>query len=318
MREEEGVPQSRQTVTRGVISNKSGQNQNPPKSVTFGAAPTLCVPDTSFEENNMVGHQTDTFRPLSSKDQSLQPSSSSRVSNLEYEEELEERRRQRSAVLQSIGSNEKQRKLSANRITAAKRRREEEKRRQQKHHQVIQPIDEYSRNGKSLILMETNQVIQPLPPVKEDVEGEELAGEHEWSRMRGPGTHIADFVVHNRIWKQFGNTGMYLAVIQQLLELGDARRKSWTSWNSDDDTSSTSCSSSGDEEEIFPFTNKLRSRKMSLSGVLDQSNAERRGFASLLQQKLERLSMEDDVESEVGQQLKITFGDLRYFLRILS
>ena len=144
-------------------------------------------------------------------------------------------------------------------------------------------------------------MIQPLPPVKEDVEGEEMAGEHEWSnRMRGQGTHIADFVVHNRIWKQFGNTGMYLAVIQQLLELGDARRKSWTSWNSDDDTS-TSCSSGDEEEEdfYFPFTNKLRSRKMSLSGVLDQSDVERRGFASLLQQKLERLSMEDDVESEV-------------------
>lgn len=95
--------------------------------------------------------------------------------------------------------------------------------------------------------------------MKEDVEGEEMAGEHEWrSRMRGQNTHIADFVVHNRIWKQFGNTGMYLAVlisqcismyltgmylavIQQLLELGDARRKSWTSCNSDDDTTSSSC-----------------------------------------------------------------------------
>ena len=291
-REEVGEPK---TVTGGVNGS-----QNPPKLVTFGATPTLCVPDdASFGEKNMVGLQTDTSRPMSSKDESSRPSSSSRMSKmLEYEEELEERRRQRSAVLQSIGSNEKQRKLSANRITAAKRRREEEKRRQQKHHQVSQPID--------TILLQLTQVIQPLPPVKEDVEGEEeMAGEHEWSRVRpGQLTHIADFVVHSRIWKQFGNRGMYLAVIQQLLELGDARRKSWTSWNSGDN-SSTSCSSGDEEEEdfnqlLFPFTNKLRSRKMSLSGVLDQSDAERRGFASLLHQKLERLSMEDDVESEVG------------------
>lgn len=96
---------------------------------------------------------------------------------------------------------------------------------------------------------------------------------------------------------------MYLSVIQQLLELGDARRKSWTSWNSDDNSSGSSSSEDTEEEEdfhhLFPFTNKLRSRKMSLSGVLDQSDVERRGFASLLRQKLERLRMEDDVESEV-------------------
>jgi hypothetical protein len=39
---------------------------------------------------------------------------------------------------------------------------------------------------------------------------------------------------------------------------------------------------------------------MSLSGVLDQSKAEQRGFASLLQQKLRQLHMEDDMEWEVG------------------
>ena len=38
---------------------------------------------------------------------------------------------------------------------------------------------------------------------------------------------------------------------------------------------------------------------MSLSGVLDQSDVERRGFAALLQQKLGHLQMEDDMESEV-------------------
>ena len=136
----DGGPNKRQIVSGGVIAKSKGGSQNQPKSVTFGAAPTLCVPEAEFGENNMVGHQTDTSRPSSSKGQSSRPSSSkSKVSDLEYEEELEERRRQRSAVLQSIGSNEKQRKVSANRITAAKRRREEEKRRQQKHLQVIQP-----------------------------------------------------------------------------------------------------------------------------------------------------------------------------------
>ena len=146
-REEDDDPKSRQSLTGGVNGS-----QNPPKLVTFGATPTLCVPDdASFGENNSVGLQTDTSRPLSSKDQFSRPSSSSRMSKmLEYEEELEERRRQRSAVLQSIGSNEKQRKLSANRITAAKRRREEEKRRQQKHHQVTQTIDIILRHLRSI------------------------------------------------------------------------------------------------------------------------------------------------------------------------
>ena len=105
-------PNKRQIVSGGVIVKSKAGSQNPSKSVTFGAASTLCVPEAGFGENNMVGHQTDTSRPLSSKDQSSRPSSSkSRVSDLEYEEELEERRRQRSAVLQSIGSNEKQRKV---------------------------------------------------------------------------------------------------------------------------------------------------------------------------------------------------------------
>lgn len=56
---------------------------------------------------------------------------------------------------------------------------------------------------------------------------------------------------------------------------------------------------------------------MSLSGVLDQSDVERRGFASLLKQKLERLSMEDDVESEVRLKPRFIFGTLSYFLRII-
>lgn len=44
---------------------------------------------------------------------------------------------------------------------------------------------------------------------------------------------------------------------------------------------------------------------MSLSGVLDQSDIERRGFAALLQQKLRHLQMEDDMESEVEHPLPI-------------
>ena len=88
-------------VVIGASGSKGG-SQNLQKSVTFGAAPTLCVPDNGFGENDMVGHQSDTSRPLSSNGESSRPSSSSRVKDLEYEEELEERRRQRSAVLQVV------------------------------------------------------------------------------------------------------------------------------------------------------------------------------------------------------------------------
>ena len=79
-------------VIGGASGSKSG-SQNLQKSVTFGATPTLCVPDNGFGENDMVGHQSDTSRPLSSNGESSRPSSSSRVKDLEYEEELEERRR---------------------------------------------------------------------------------------------------------------------------------------------------------------------------------------------------------------------------------
>ena len=323
-------------VIGGASGSKSG-SQNLQKSVTFGATPTLCVPDNGFGENDMVGHQSDTSRPLSSNGESSRPSSSSRVKDLEYEEELEERRRQRSAVLQVVvvvvvvvvdvdvvvvvnkhdcpPEHRKQREATKavgkpdQCCKAEEGGGETETAKTPPGHSIEASFYTIGRcvleASAIKVHIAITQVIQPLPPVKEDVEGEEMAdGEQEWVKGRGQGTHIADFVVHNRIWKQFGNTGMYLAVIQQLLELGDARRKSWTSWNSDDERSSSS--SSGDEEEenfyqIFPFTNRLRSRKMSLSGVLDQSDAERRGFAALLQLKLERLSIEDDVESEVGE-----------------
>ena len=89
-------------VVIGGASGSKGGSQNLQKSVTFGATPTLCVPDNGFGENDMVGHQSDTSRPLSSNGESSRPSSSSRVKDLEYEEELEERRRQRSAVLQVV------------------------------------------------------------------------------------------------------------------------------------------------------------------------------------------------------------------------
>ena len=334
----DGGPNKRQIVSGGVIPKSKGGSQNQPKSVTFGAAPTLRVPEAEFGENSMVRHQTDTSRPSSSKDQSSRPSSSkSKVSDLEYEEELEERRRQRSAVLQVVvvvvvdvvyvdvvvvvnkhdcpPEHRKQREATKavgkpdQCCKAEEGGRETETAKTPPGHSIEASFYTIGRcvleASAIKVHIAITQVIQPLPPVKEDVEGEEMAdGEQEWVKGRGQGTHIADFVVHNRIWKQFGNTGMYLAVIQQLLELGDARRKSWTSWNSDDERSSSS--SSWDEEEencyqLFPFTNRLRSRKMSLSGVLDQSDAERRGFAALLQLKLERLSIEDDVESEVGE-----------------
>jgi hypothetical protein len=73
--------------------------------------------------------------------------------------------------------------------------------------------------------------------VKEDVEGEETeTGEEQDNLGRATGSSIEDFVIHNRIRKQFGNTGMYLQVIQQLLELGDARRVHCT--DSDQDSRS--------------------------------------------------------------------------------
>lgn len=52
----------------------------------------------------------------------------------------------------------------------------------------------------------------PLPAVTEDPEGEELEEKEavEW-RPQWPVARITDFVVHNRIRKQFGNSGERLS-----------------------------------------------------------------------------------------------------------
>ena len=62
-------------------------------------------------------------------------------------------------------------------------------------------------------------------------------------------------------------------------------------------------SSDDDDNEavhnILPFSHKLQ-RKMSLAGVMEQSAAERCGFAALLTQKLNILLMEDDIEPDAS------------------
>ena len=82
----------KQIASEAILSSKNGSTHSP-KMVTFGTAPTLCVPDAGFEDGDLLGDQSESSRPMSGGEQ---PSSSSAV---EYEVEMEERRRQRSAVI---------------------------------------------------------------------------------------------------------------------------------------------------------------------------------------------------------------------------
>ena len=61
----------------------------------------------------------------------------------------------------------------------------------------------------------------------------------------------------------------------------------------DEDEDSDYESSDDGSCENFPFEHRLKQRKMSLSGVLEQSAAERQGFAALLSHKLNLLLIEE-------------------------
>ena len=85
----------KQIASEMILSSKNFSTHSP-KMVTFGTTPTLCVPDAGFEDGDDLGDQSERSRPMSGDEQ---PSSSSAV---EYEVEMEERRRQRSAVIHLI------------------------------------------------------------------------------------------------------------------------------------------------------------------------------------------------------------------------
>lgn len=122
-----------------------------------------------------------------------------------------------------------------------------------------------------------------------------------------PKAPVAPFAVKNRIQQRLTrvSSNLYLKVIQELLEMGDAIRVSRDQLARRNDNSSDS---EFDEEyddddinEFYRFQDRLRQRKMSLNGVLEQSAAETMGFAALLSLKLKQLLIEDDIEQDAFQ-----------------
>ena len=189
----------------------------------------------------------------------------------------QERCRARSAMMNTIAINELQRRKHLQ----AKTNRGEERRRQ-RNFQALAPITE-DREGEE-IEREKNTEWHPLPPPDPTPLGSRRSS-------------VAPIVIKNRLQKRLIRKDLYFKAIQELLEIGDAYRVSreLTSIISDSD----------DEEEDdlydhFPFPNKLMQRKMSLAGILEQSAAERAGFAALLAHKLSLLLMEDEIESEAS------------------
>ena len=155
-----------------------------------------------------------------------------------------------------------------------------------------------------------------LAPIKEDREGEETkrTGEttfiRDVARIRAnsplpiPKIPVAPFIVKNRIQQRLTrvSSNLYLKVIQELLEMGDAIRVSKERLAKGNDNESDSEDEDDDDDcnEYYTFTDRLRQRKMSLTGVLEQSAAETMGFAALLDLKLKQLRMEDDIELEAS------------------
>ena len=126
-----------------------------------------------------------------------------------------------------------------------------------------------------------------------------------------PKTPVAPFAVKNRIQQRLTrvSSNLYLKVIQELLEMGDAIRVSRDQLARQNDNSSDSELENDyddrdefyDINEFYRFTDRLRQRKMSLNGVLEQSAAETMGFAALLSLKLQQLLIEDDIEQDAAQ-----------------
>ena len=118
---------------------------------------------------------------------------------------------------------------------------------------------------------------------------------------------MAPIVIRNRIQQRLTRKDLYFKAIQELLEIGDAYRVSRELSNmmreSDEDEGYEIISEDDEEEEeedCFPFLTRLKQRKMSLAGILEQSAAERAGFAALLALKLNMLLMEDEIECEAS------------------
>jgi hypothetical protein len=86
------------------------------------------------------------------------------------------------------------------------------------------------------------------------------------------------------------SSNLYLKVIQELLEMGDAIRvsKERLARGNDDESDSEDQDEDDDCNDYYTFTDRLRQRKMSLTGVLEQS-------AALLDLKLE-----DEIELEAS------------------
>ena len=119
-----------------------------------------------------------------------------------------------------------------------------------------------------------------------------------------PKAPVAPLIVRNRIQQRLTrvSSNLYLKVIQELLEMGDAIRVSKEKLAKRNESSSGSEFEDDydDPNEYYSFPERLRQRKMSLTGVLEQSEAERVGFAALLDQKLNQLMIEDDIELEAS------------------
>ena len=114
---------------------------------------------------------------------------------------------------------------------------------------------------------------------------------------------MAPIVIRNRIQQRLTRKDLYFKAIQELLEIGDAYRVSRelsTMMRESDDDEYQIISEEEEEEDCFPFLTRLKQRKMSLAGILEQSAAERAGFAALLAHKLNMLLMEDEIECEAS------------------
>ena len=167
-----------------------------------------------------------------------------------------ERARARSAVMENIKKNEiKRMKMNEQRLLQAKLKRETEKLKQ-------------NAISKSF---------QPLAPIKEDKEGEELEkplmAELRPPTSRSRRASVAPIVIRNRIQQRLTRKDLYLKAIQELLEIGDAYQVMKRSLSRISDVSDDYEDSSEDDENevthILPFNHKLQ-RKMSLSGLNKQ------------------------------------------------
>ena len=150
---------------------------------------------------------------------------------------------------------------------------------------------------------------QPLAPITEDKEGEEIAellltAPVAPSSLESRRSSVAPIVIRNRIQQRLTRKDLYFKAIQELLEIGDAYRVSRELSNmireSDDEEYEIISEDGEEEEDCFPFLTRLKQRKMSLAGILEQSAAERAGFAALLAHKLNMLLMEDEIECEAS------------------